>query len=171
MTEVNDYVESPRTRHRLRPDSSPICGRCRERPRASATQRWCRECRTAYMREWRHWQSMDEKVCAFRDGPTSGVYIVRVGCFVKIGVSSNVVSRSRSIQNANPERVHGVGFIHEPNPGKADALEVALHERFQAHHHRGEWFRLCDDIHAFLRDEAQPWPDASGRQSAAQDGE
>lgn len=99
--------------------------------------------------------------CDFRDGPYSGVYFIVSGGYVKIGVSSNVLSRFRSIQNANPNTVVGERFIHEPNPGMADTLEAALHQRFAAHRYRGEWFTLCPEIHAFMLNEAAQWPGLS----------
>jgi hypothetical protein len=151
-------VESPRTRHRLRAGSPMTCGRCRLRPRASETQRWCRECRNAYQQEIRALQALDESAWAKDDGPLAGVYFIVSGVHVKIGVSADVRGRLRVIQNANPERVIGAGFIPEPNPGQADVLEATLHQRFAQHRYRGEWFLLCPEIHKCLVDEAQPWP-------------
>lgn len=94
--------------------------------------------------------------------PTSrvgGVYFVRSGDFIKIGVSENVVRR---VQNAllawNPHDVHIMGWIHETDCEAAQMLERRLHQRFAHLRHRLEWFRAECELLDFVASEVKPFP-------------
>jgi hypothetical protein len=69
------------------------------------------------------------------------IYFLRCGNFVKIGFSDQPEARQRELETGNPHEIILVGC----HPGTIE-LEQRLHRYFQAHHHRGEWFRWCPDI-------------------------
>lgn len=88
-----------------------------------------------------------------------GVYFVRSGDFIKIGVAENVVRRVQSAALAwNPHPVEVLGWIHEPDCEAAQMLERRLHQRFKAHHHRLEWFRADSELVDFINSAAKPFP-------------
>lgn len=64
------------------------------------------------------------------------IYAIRSGDFVKIGYAADPWKRRSSIRLANPHPCEMLGF----SPGSR-ADEKALHSKFSAYHHRGEWFR------------------------------
>lgn len=66
-------------------------------------------------------------------------YFVSAGHgMVKIGRSTDVESRLRSLQTANPDRLELLGTIDGDH-------EADLHRRFRDRHAGGEWFRLGED--------------------------
>lgn len=79
----------------------------------------------------------------------AGVYFVRMGDFVKIGISQDVLSRIDAFATGAPTKLALLGII--PNATRAE--EWALHQRFGAHHSNGEWFRAT----AELLEEASRW--------------
>lgn len=88
-----------------------------------------------------------------------GVYFVRSGDFVKIGVSTNVVRRVLgAAQSWNPHPVEILGWIHEPDCEAAQILERTLHQRFAVHRHRLEWFHTHEELMTFIEDNAKPFP-------------
>lgn len=144
------------------PESKETCTRCQERPRRPK-QRWCRECHAEYVRISRqaYVEQMATEMMSLAtrdDGPLSGVYFVACEGYVKIGLSSNVVQRFRTIQVANPFKVEPLGFIAKSSPLEAEKLEVQLHERFKPERIHGEWFRYSQDLGDFISEHAAPWP-------------
>lgn len=78
-----------------------------------------------------------EAVIKVKPRPLSVVYIVRCGEFVKIGTTGNFRSRLRSIRAATP---HPISVLFTFAGGVPEERE--LHNRFAAHKHHYEWFRL-----------------------------
>jgi hypothetical protein len=74
------------------------------------------------------------------------VYFVRAGEWVKIGRAVDVRQRFRGLQTAHPHELTLLLSI----PAHA-ALEPAIHARFAHLERRGEWFRLEDDLLAFIQ--------------------
>jgi hypothetical protein len=85
-------------------------------------------------------------------GP-GGVYFFECQGFVKIGMSIDIFGRLESLQRENPLVVNVLGVIVTQG-GRAPKLECELHERFRSAHHRGEWFRLTEEIMAFIQEHA-----------------
>jgi len=134
------------------------CGKCGERPRRAAGQRWCKECHAEYVLDRRLQKSVDAETDAADLGPLSGVYFFECDGFIKIGVSSNVCARHRQIKSSNPREVKPLGFQAERGMKAADALEDALHARFVTQRYRAEWFHDCPEIRAYIDQHAQAWP-------------
>lgn len=79
---------------------------------------------------------------------TGQIYFIEaVGLdMIKIGYTARWVSqRLRELQTTSP---HELRLLHAFDGGPGD--ERAAHVRFAKHHHRGEWFKLSDEIRAFL---------------------
>lgn len=83
------------------------------------------------------------------------VYFVRVGAFVKIGITNNLDRRMRSLEGQCPFPVELLAACAGGRP-----LEKALHARFAHRHHRLEWYHYAADLDAAIwelqRAEAQP---------------
>lgn len=82
-----------------------------------------------------------------REPRASSVYFIRAGVDgdIKIGVSTNVSTRLRMLQNAAPDELHLLGVF----PGSYED-ESALHMRFAQHRRRGEWFKPVPELLAFI---------------------
>lgn len=92
-------------------------------------------------------------------GQIGGVYFVKSGEFVKIGVSDFVVLRvSQSAWMWNPHDVTPLGWIPEPDNREAYRLEERLHRQFAADHHRGEWFQASARLLRYIAENAEEWP-------------
>lgn len=87
----------------------------------------------------------------------SGVYFVRQGDWVKIGVSSHVLSRIKHAILWNPNDLV-VSWIYEPDMDAAGTLERAIHEKFALAHHRHEWYAATDGLLEFMREHSRPVP-------------
>ena len=97
------------------------------------------------------WDSLDEtqknpppraKVPVSAD---SYVYFIQCGDLVKIGVAKDVQGRLATLQTGNPAELNLLFYI----PGDKD-LERELQGRFYADSVGREWFRLSDEILAFI---------------------
>ena len=85
----------------------------------------------------------------WRDTPTrkiSGVYFIKSGDFVKIGVSENIAKRLSQMQVHSPWPCEVVGVWR----GKTAKEERRLHQIFHLLHLRGEWFRWDELIRQFI---------------------
>jgi hypothetical protein len=60
------------------------------------------------------------------------------GVHVKIGFTTDVEERLRTLQTGNPKELNIQGLFN----GDRDT-EKELHELFEAFHVRGEWYRYC----------------------------
>lgn len=83
--------------------------------------------------------------------PTGHVYFLRSGNAVKIGFSTNLRERQRSIQTACSEPA----FICRVIEGDMDT-ERAFHKRFAEYRLKGEWFDLRGAVARYL--ERHIWP-------------
>jgi hypothetical protein len=72
-------------------------------------------------------------------GSSTLVYLVEAGGLYKIGITNNLKSRMRAIQNGNPYKVREVLSVPHHSP---KALEDELHNRFALERLEGEWFSL-----------------------------
>lgn len=73
------------------------------------------------------------------------VYFIACEGFVKIGTSSDVKARLRTMRAMNPLPLTLLLVIVGGQP-----VEREMHMRFAAHRHRDEWFRLDGDLREFL---------------------
>lgn len=65
---------------------------------------------------------------------------------VKIGFTSNIERRVKSLQTANHGKVRVIGCV----PGtKSD--ETSFHRRFHKYRRSGEWFSVAGDLEKFLK--------------------
>lgn len=64
------------------------------------------------------------------------VYFLAGAGLIKIGVTSNLVSRLRALRNSSPVPVELLATVS----GKGTLYEMKLHERFAALRRHGEWF-------------------------------
>lgn len=78
-----------------------------------------------------------------------GVYFLRLGDHIKIGVSDDVLARVNGLQTASPLPIAVVGVW----VGATRADEQALHRRFRHARRKGEWFEAVPE----LVEEAQRW--------------
>ncbi|HTB03168.1 MAG TPA: GIY-YIG nuclease family protein [Bradyrhizobium sp.] len=78
------------------------------------------------------------------------VYVMSAGDpeFVKIGFTTSLEGRLRSLRTAS----HVEPIVHVAIPGTR-SLERDLHNRFASAHQNREWFRLTDEIAAFIASE------------------
>jgi len=73
------------------------------------------------------------------------VYFIECAGFVKVGVSSRPQKRFVGIQVSNPFDCTLIGTIETHADG-----ERMIHDFIEKHHHRGEWYRLTDDLRALI---------------------
>jgi len=69
----------------------------------------------------------------------ASVYFIRAGKYYKIGITTNLNARIRSIMTGNPENIEII-IVKESNQHKYHEKE--LHEKFRHKCKRGEWFSL-----------------------------
>ena len=86
----------------------------------------------------------------FETSPGPVVYVMSAGDaeFVKIGFTTSLELRLRSLRTAS----HVEPIVHVAIPGTR-SLERDLHNRFASAHQNREWFRLTDEIAAFIASE------------------
>lgn len=79
------------------------------------------------------------------------VYFIECAGYVKIGRSeaASINSRLRCIASCCPLPMTFLGAVRSP-PGKSVFNEKRLHIRFAKHAHKGEWFKLTDEVREFL---------------------
>lgn len=102
----------------------------------------------------------------------SYVYFVRAGSeAVKIGMCrDDPPRRVANLQTGNHLDLELIGFILLPSSesGEHEAmdLEKAIHDLFRDEWLRGEWFRLSDDIAAFIERHATKCGEPTKRERA-----
>lgn len=72
----------------------------------------------------------------------SGVYFISSGEAIKIGISTDVVGRMRSLQTASPYPLRLMAFL----PGATPRDEAMLHRKFAHLRLEGEWFKPGPDL-------------------------
>lgn len=90
--------------------------------------------------------------------PRQGVYFIRCGPYVKVGISDDVVFRHKSLIKLIPADLEPLGFIPMPDRAALLKRERELHDQFTAHRYRGEWFTMNAEIARAMSEEAKPWP-------------
>lgn len=93
------------------------------------------EKRKSYMHEYKEKVAKVAKAKELENSK-KGVYVVKMGKYVKIGVSINFKSRLSSMQTACAEPLELICFFH----GGSYSLEKELHGIFENEWVRGEWF-------------------------------
>ena len=91
-----------------------------------------------------------------------GVYFVKSGAFIKIGIAACIKTRLKSIQAHNPLDVEPVGYMPFGDYQDAQRHERWLHETFTNQRHRYEWFHDCELLRDYIAQHAQPWPYSTG---------
>lgn len=84
--------------------------------------------------------NLHSKMGAIRSPSDWMVYAMRAGDRVKVGYTSNVGSRVKSIQTSHPERVEIVWSLPCEDRVEAKRQEKKIHRLCSAFHVRGEWF-------------------------------
>jgi hypothetical protein len=70
------------------------------------------------------------------------LYLIRCGIYVKIGITTNLTERLRTIRSSNPFSLE----VEYYGLGKG-YLEEYWHNEFKEKHHQGEWYCLSvDDV-------------------------
>jgi len=88
----------------------------------------------------------------------SGVYFIRCGPFVKIGLATNARRRFVNFQQVIPFRLEFVGIIERVEGRTLRSLECEYHARFKHLHHVGEWFREEGELAELCAQLSQPKP-------------
>lgn len=88
----------------------------------------------------------------------TGVYFIKGADVVKIGVALCVRDRLRVLQVGSPVPLTPLGFIR-CDFRKSFAKERELHALFAALRKHNEWFSDSPDLRAYIRDNAEPWPE------------
>lgn len=85
------------------------------------------------------------------------IYFIGCDGHVKIGITAGKVEkRLKTMSTGHYSELTILATIH----GVDGALEIELHQRFAQHRVRGEWFKLCPEIEAFIeRVRAGTWRD------------
>jgi hypothetical protein len=73
------------------------------------------------------------------------IYFIRCGEFIKIGYTTDLSTRMKSLRQANPSPID---ILHSEPGGIVD--ERAHHKRFAHLRHQGEWFRAADELLVFI---------------------
>lgn len=123
--------------------------------RKQATHGWCKRFKGKTLLEGKRWEDLVDSVSpstyAYSDGRQK-VYVVRnhYGHY-KIGISKNIKSRMSELAVGSSDPLV-VCRVYIPKFG-AKATETNLHNHFDEHHRRGEWFNntiKLEDIDAYL---------------------
>ena len=83
------------------------------------------------------------------DAPELTYYIGeanRVGCSVKIGITTNLASRLKAIQTSQPREM----LVLAVELG-GQSIECDRHRYFQRCHERGEWYRIDEELHQHIK--------------------
>lgn len=78
---------------------------------------------------------------------TAYIYFVRMGAFVKIGITRDVAARMKAIQTSSPEKI----VLLKIERGTVED-EQRFHHRFRRYRANGEWFALQGWLATFLKD-------------------
>lgn len=91
---------------------------------------------------WRHIGVLDmPHVEEPKPQAQSFIYFIECAGFVKIGISTRPQKRFVGIRVSNPLDCILIGIMK----GGIEE-ERRIHEFVKSHHHRGEWYRLTDDL-------------------------
>lgn len=101
---------------------------------------------------------LPEDLCSIRPNPRRGVYALRGGDFVKIGLAADVVMRRFNVQTGCPFDLRPLGYMPADTAKDARTIERRLHRELRAHHVRGEWYRATRELLEHLEIWLRPWP-------------
>ena len=133
---------------------------------------WCELCRAAAALKWQydtllrayetnrrlHRHELYQQQLLREVHPsTRGIYFIKCGDSIKIGLARDVSSRARSF-NGMPQAIIPLGFIRVD--GDLRERESEIHRLFAHIRQRGEWFQDCDELRRFIATETKPWPRA-----------
>jgi hypothetical protein len=94
------------------------------------------------------------------------VYFIRGGDAIKIGRTSNLAARLRSLATASAVPLELLASV----PG-GRMEETRLHRQWRHLHIRGEWFQASDELLCYIREQVAgdlaPKPDPQARAQAA----
>ncbi len=80
-------------------------------------------------------------------------FLEAVGCkpaVVKIGISSDIASRTACLQTAMPFKLELLGWVAYASATAARAAERKLHKKLKLKRMEGEWFRLTPKTRDFI---------------------
>lgn len=80
-----------------------------------------------------------------RPAQPGDIYFVSSGQFIKIGYTTDIVARIRTLQNGSPSRLVLLGIM----PGTMRE-EAALHAKFTNAKVHGEWFRATSRLRGWI---------------------
>jgi len=72
-----------------------------------------------------------------------GVYLIKAGDFVKIGVAKCPKNRLKQLQTGSPYKLELLDFINVKNEYE---IENILHQKLNKYHILNEWFQSKDDV-------------------------
>lgn len=142
-------------------DCLPECPRCRVNKGLAFRYKNALESARDYIEQLRQELGLPPKgpryfVDAEPPRPFRGVYFIESGGYIKIGVSSDVRTRAKHLQlQARPSLL---GYLPISDREESLRREGELHKQFAFARCRGEWFRDCDEIRAFILTSASAWP-------------
>jgi hypothetical protein len=68
-----------------------------------------------------------------------GLYLIKTGEFIKIGISQNIEKRIKSMETDNPHKIELLFYQKIENARK---IESFLHKQLKEHNVKNEWFKL-----------------------------
>jgi hypothetical protein len=134
-------------------ETAEICDRshpfCENRPQSYQLDSGTRE--NDVRVRFNHTSTLPQRnsICDRRIGR---VYSLAGAGLIKIGVTTNVVSRIRSIRNSSPVPLELLGVI----PGN-NFTESGLHERYANQRRHGEWFDDTPELRTEIDVAAKRW--------------
>lgn len=149
--------------------ASSLCVMCDDRPRKQH-KTMCEPCHSFYAKVHRAnglRQELSSVEVMTDYGPRAGVYFLRCGEFIKIGKAFDVLKRYATLYASNPYPLEPLGFVPVTGLDDLHSEEYALQRRFHSHRHRGEWFHAHEEIVAYIKQAAAPWPKAVSAQPVA----
>lgn len=71
--------------------------------------------------------------------------------YIKVGIAKDIKNRLSELQTGCPHKINPMAAIQLPLEG-AVLKEKEIHRILNKHHHRGEWFLLCDESIQIISD-------------------
>lgn len=71
------------------------------------------------------------------------VYVIENNDDIKIGISSEIPKRVKSLQTGSSSKLEVAGYVECEDRAKALALEKRLHIEYSSYRTIGEWFKLA----------------------------
>lgn len=94
-------------------------------------------------------ENLYDKVAVRKKKNTIGfIYILKSGCYYKIGKTKNLKTRITKYITENPAEIE---IIHTYKVDDYTNEETRIHNKFQHKRHRGEWYSLSEDDIAYLK--------------------